>query len=589
VIRIDRMSLLNLFHRSSRDSGPEVNVRLREQAASTGVHHLQRVFIAAVSTAVVVAGCTSTSLSTPDRPPDQSSSKCQVTATGPQSAVAGTGGSGTVTVNATPECAWSASTQATWLTDLSPAAGQGAGNIQFKAAPNPDPARRQGDIAVSGTVVHISQDPAPCSFQITPQALNIPFAGGSGSVTVATTANCAWSAVSQVTWITITSATDNTGPGTVTLTVAGQTDATSRTGSITVAGQTVTVVQAARTCSYTISSSTADSPVAGGAGSVTVTAPTGCAWTATSNAPWITVTAGATGSGTGSVAYNVAANTGAPRTGTLLVAGQTFTINQTSPACAFTIGPTSQNVSRTSGAGAPVTVTTQSFCSWTAASNDSWITVSPPTTGVGSGNINWTYATNQTPVQRTGTITIAGQAFMVIQAAGCSYSIGSSSQHVSRDAGSGTKVTVTTQASCAWTAVSNDSWITVGSVTSGTGNGGVDWTYAANTTPVQRSGTMTIAGNTFTVTQDPGCSFVVAPLSQTVSAIGGSATPVNVTTQTGCTWSAGSNDTWIKVTSGPGGTGTGTVRMNIDPNVGAARTGTLAIAGQAVTVIQNGK
>jgi hypothetical protein len=290
------------------------------------------------------------------------------------------------------------------------------------------------------------------------------------------------------------------------------------------------------------------------------------------------------------VAYNVAANTGAPRTGTLLVAGQTLTINQTSPACAFTIGPTSQNVSRTSGAGAPVTVTTQSFCSWTAVSNDSWITVSPPTTGVGSGNINWTYATNQTPVQRTGTITIAGQALTVIQAAGCSYSINSTSQHVDRNSGAGATVAVTTQTSCAWTAVSNDpSWITVGSVTSGTGNGNVAWTYAANTTAVQRSGTMTIAGNTFTVTQDPGCSFVVAPLSQTVPAGGGSATPVTVTTQSGCNWSAVSNNTWIKVTSGASGTGTGSVHMNIDGNGAAARTGTLAIAGQVVTVIQNGK
>src|SRR5215467_14165491 len=99
VIRIDRMSLLNLFHRPSRDLGPEVNVRLRKRAAATGVPRLQGLFIAAVSTVIVFAGCTTTSLSTPDRPPDQSSSKCQVTATGPQNAVAGMGGSGTVTVN----------------------------------------------------------------------------------------------------------------------------------------------------------------------------------------------------------------------------------------------------------------------------------------------------------------------------------------------------------------------------------------------------------------------------------------------------------------------------------------------------------
>ena len=535
------MSLLKYLCRASHDIARGAQVR-SGPAVSVGAHpHFASLFIAAISIVTISTACTTTSLSTPDQSPGQSTPKCQVTLTGPQAAIAASGGSGTVAVNAAPECAWSASTQATWLTDLSPASGQGTGNIQFNAAPNPNLAPRQGDIAVSGTLVHVSQDPALCSFQLTPQALSMAFAGGPGSVTVTTAAGCTWSAVSQVNWITITSARDNTGAGTVTINVAAQTDATSRTGSITVAGQTVAVSQASRNCSYSINSSAADSPTAGGTGSVAVTAPTGCTWTATSNAAWITVTAGASGTGAGNVTYTVAANTGAARTGTLLIAGQSFTVKQTSPPCAFGIGPTSQNVNRNSGTGTTVTVTTQSFCSWTAVSNDSWITVSPPTTGLGDGNVGWTYAANQVPVQRTGTMTIAGQTFTVTQAAGCSYTINPTSQSVNRNSGTGTTVAITTQASCTWTAASNDSWITVGSVTSGTGNGNVGWTYAANTTPIQRSGTMTIAGNAFTVTQDPGCSFTITPTSQSVRDAAGAGTTVGVTTQSGCGWTAVSN------------------------------------------------
>ncbi|HEX9004445.1 MAG TPA: right-handed parallel beta-helix repeat-containing protein, partial [Blastocatellia bacterium] len=49
---------------------------------------------------------------------------------------------------------------------------------------------------------------------------------------------------------------------------------------------------------------------------VTVVAPGGCAWTAVSNSPFITVTGGASGSGNGTVTYNVTANPGTqPRTG----------------------------------------------------------------------------------------------------------------------------------------------------------------------------------------------------------------------------------------------------------------------------------
>jgi len=63
--------------------------------------------------------------------------------------------------------------------------------------------------------------------------------------------------------------------------------------------------------------------------SFTIVSPTACAWTAASNAGWITVTGGATGTGNGTVSYVVAANPHPnPRSGTLTIAGQTFTVNQ---------------------------------------------------------------------------------------------------------------------------------------------------------------------------------------------------------------------------------------------------------------------
>ncbi|MFS8087376.1 MAG: BACON domain-containing protein, partial [Acidobacteriota bacterium] len=65
-----------------------------------------------------------------------------------------------------------------------------------------------------------------------------------------------------------------------------------------------------------------------GTASVAVTTGGGCAWTGSANASWITVLSGATGSGNGVLSYSAAANSGAARTGTLTIAGQTFTINQ---------------------------------------------------------------------------------------------------------------------------------------------------------------------------------------------------------------------------------------------------------------------
>ena len=82
----------------------------------------------------------------------------------------------------------------------------------------------------------------------------------------------------------------------------------------------------------------------------------------------------------------------------------------------------------------------------------------------------------------------------------CTYSISPTSASVAAGGGSGS-VTVTAGTGCAWTAVSNSGFITVTSGSSGSGNGTVNYSVAANTGSASRNGTITIAGQTFTVTQ----------------------------------------------------------------------------------------
>ena len=81
----------------------------------------------------------------------------------------------------------------------------------------------------------------------------------------------------------------------------------------------------------------------------------------------------------------------------------------------------------------------------------------------------------------------------------CDISISPTSQTFQRPGGTGT-VVVTAGAGCGWTAESNVSWITVEA--SGAGNGTVTFTVAVYTgKPKRRNGTITIGGETFTVTQ----------------------------------------------------------------------------------------
>ncbi|MCD6169583.1 MAG: hypothetical protein J7J76_03395, partial [Candidatus Latescibacteria bacterium] len=82
-------------------------------------------------------------------------------------------------------------------------------------------------------------------------------------------------------------------------------------------------------CTYSISPESKSFDSSGGTGSVGVTTESGCEWTAVSNAGWITITSGSSGTGSGTVNYSVSENTGKrSRTGTMTIAGKTFTVTQ---------------------------------------------------------------------------------------------------------------------------------------------------------------------------------------------------------------------------------------------------------------------
>jgi hypothetical protein len=259
-------------------------------------------------------------------------------------------------------------------------------------------------------------------------------------------------------------------------------------------------------CTYNISPTNQSISSAVGTGSVSVTTQSGCSWTATSNDSWITITSGSSGTGNGTVNYSVSSNANTnSRTGTMTIAGQTFTITQSGLTCTYTISPTKESFD-SSGGTRSVSVTTQSGCAWTATSNASWISIISGSTGTGNGTVNYTVSANTTPNQRTGTMTIAGQTFTIMQQGiTCSYTISPKNQSFDSSGGTG-NISVTTQSGCSWTATSNSSWITISSGNSGTGNGTVSYSVSANTSQGSRTGTMTIAGGTCTITQEGKCS-----------------------------------------------------------------------------------
>ena len=175
-------------------------------------------------------------------------------------------------------------------------------------------------------------------------------------------------------------------------------------------------------CGRALSATTADASAAGGSGTVDVTAwDSACGFTAASNTAWISVTAGATWTGSGTVTYNVGPNRAPRAPGTLTVAEQTFTVTQ---ANGCTYGLTASSVAIVAAGGtATVGVTaSDAACAWSRASNVAWITIAQGTSGAGAATLTYTVAPNL-GLERTGTLTLAGQTFTVNQAGGCTFTL----------------------------------------------------------------------------------------------------------------------------------------------------------------------
>jgi pseudomonalisin len=157
-------------------------------------------------------------------------------------------------------------------------------------------------------------------------------AGGSGNVAVsANLANAQWTAISNANWIAISRGTSGNGSQTVTYVVAPNTASTARSGTLTIAGLTFAVNQAAAaaSCTYKIALGPVTSALKGASGSVTVSTASGCQWTAASNAPWLTISSGSSGNGNGTVSFLAAFNTlTSSRTAVLTVAGYAIQVTE---------------------------------------------------------------------------------------------------------------------------------------------------------------------------------------------------------------------------------------------------------------------
>jgi len=391
--------------------------------------------------------------------------------------------------------------------------------------------------------------------------------------------------------VTIAQPVDGQGDGSVRFSVGANGDPASRTAAITVNDQRTEVSQAGKPCELTVSSNHESVGSAGGDLSVNVRASAAsCAWTASAGVSWISSVSPRDGHGDGTVTFHVDAVSGPPRSGNLTIAGQTVEVDQ-GTGCSYTVAADTISVDA-SGGERQVAVTAPPGCSWTAQSQTAWITVASGGNGSGPGVVVFRVAPSEGP-GRSGTVMVAGRTITVTQSPSpvpapvpapppCTYSIAPPSINVGAQASS-SAIQVDAGAGCAWTATTGLPWISIANGGTGSGSGAVQIAIAANIGP-GRSGTITIAGRSLTITQASGCTYSVDPTARDVSGEGGTAA-ASVTTAPGCSWAATSVVDWVTVAT-PGGAGSGQVTLAVKPNSSPPRSGTVAIAGRTLTINQ---
>src|ERR1035438_2990205 len=262
--------------------------------------------------------------------------------------------------------------------------------------------------------------------------------------------------------------------------------------------------------------------------------------------------------------------------------------------CSYSLTSTVASVGSGSGSGG-FTVNAGAGCTWTVSAGASWVTIVSPSGGSGSATQTVTFqvGANNTGAPQTTVINVQGGsqalAFQLTQDyadQGCTYAVSPGVQSMPSSAG-GSSFLVSSPSTCGWSASSNTPWITV--TTSGThlGSASVSYTLAGNSNSSQRIGTITVTGQNgstvFSIIQSGAansCSYSISP-AQASSIYQGGATYINVTTGTGCSWTASSSDAWLVIQNGSYGSGAGQVQFNISENPSTSpRIGFITVEGE---------
>lgn len=272
------------------------------------------------------------------------------------------------------------------------------------------------------------------------------------------------------------------------------------------------------------------------------------------------------------------------------------------PVCSFTIDPASASFASDGGTKTIAVTASAPTCDWTAAAGAPWVTITSGSSGTGSGQVQYSVSAQAAADARAATLTAAGQAHAVVQTgqtnASCSIAIAPATDRMAA-AGGESRFSVVAPAECGWTASSATPWLNVVGASSGSGNGDVRYRGDPHTGASERSGTILVGDQAFTLTQagetrtepQPECDIAVGPATFDVCLSRGSVTS-SVSVLSSCRWTATTTASWLTFETPSSGTGSADLTLAHDFNYDAPREATVIVSGtgapQSIRVAQAG-
>jgi Beta-propeller repeat/S-layer homology domain len=230
-------------------------------------------------------------------------------------------------------------------------------------------------------------------------------------------------------------------------------------------------------------------PQSGGTVTFSVVAPSGCAWSASSNQTWLALTSGASGIGTGTVTVRAGLNSsGGTQSAVLMVGNQNINITQASGSCSYSVDRSNYPLP-VNGGPITVTVTSQAACPWVVTNNyPGAVSITTGASGMGNGTIQLTVGANPAGSERSLFLPVGTAQISIAQAG----------------------VVGTTPQTITFGALSNVSPTVVPFTISATASSGQPVSFQSSTLSV-----CTVSGNTVTIVSSGGCSITATQVGDT--------------------------------------------------------------------------